>query len=68
MEADDAEHQALAIEEAIRFMAVRGNADRALTRHRRLADGLCSGCLTQLARWPCPVATFALMAQQRQQE
>lgn len=66
MDAHDADHQALACEEAIQFLAVRGNAERALAQHRQLADGLCSGCLTQLARWPCPVATFALMAQQRQ--
>jgi hypothetical protein len=66
MDAHDAEHQALAFEEAIQFLAVRGNAERALAQHRQLADGLCSGCLTQLTRWPCPVATFALMAQQRQ--
>lgn len=54
------------IEAAVDFLASEpGRADRALAKHRKLADGLCAGCLTSLTRWPCPIANIALMAQAR---
>ncbi len=50
---------------AVQFIAEQhGGVERALGRHRRLPDGLCSGCLTTLTEWPCPVAGFALLAQE----
>lgn len=65
MDANTSERQSLVIETVIQFMCQPGNAERALAQHRRLPDGLCSGCLTQLTDWPCSVANFALQAQQR---
>jgi hypothetical protein len=63
----DADDPIRSFEEAIRFMAAHGNAERALRQHRMLSDGMCSGCLTQLMRWPCPIATLAMTAQEREQ-
>lgn len=65
MDANKADNLALVIETAVDFMAHQGNVERVLTAHRRLADGLCSGCLTQVTRWPCSVAAIALRAQER---
>jgi hypothetical protein len=54
----------IAVAVAVQFIAEQhGGVERALRRHRRLPDGLCSGCLTTLTAWPCPVAGFALQAQ-----
>jgi hypothetical protein len=63
MNANKVRNQAVVIDVAIEFIAHPGNAERALAVHRKLADGLCAGCLTQLARWPCSVAHIALQAQ-----
>jgi hypothetical protein len=53
------------IDVAIRFMAKQpGGAERVLAIHRRLPDGRCRGCLTTVTMWPCPVARFAIRAQQ----
>jgi hypothetical protein len=53
------------IDVAIRFMAQQpGGAERVLAIHRRLPDGRCRGCLTTVTMWPCPVARFAIRAQQ----
>jgi hypothetical protein len=53
------------IDVAVQFMAGPGRAERLLAVHRRLPDGLCAGCLTQLTKWPCPVASIALQAQRQ---
>ena len=65
MDANTSERQSLLIETVIQFMRHPGNAERTLAQHRRLSDGRCSGCLTQLTEWPCSVANFALQALQQ---
>lgn len=55
----------IAVAAAVQFIAEQhGGVERALGRHHRLPDGLCSGCLTTLTPWPCPVAGFALLAKE----
>jgi hypothetical protein len=66
MDANMSEPHSLVIETVIEFMRHSGNAERALAQHRRLPDGRCSGCLTQLTEWPCSVANFALQALRKQ--
>ncbi|WP_219414050.1 hypothetical protein [Pseudonocardia nigra] len=48
---------------AVQFMAQQpGGAERVLALHRPLADGLCAACLTTVTRWPCSIASLALLA------
>jgi hypothetical protein len=55
------------VEFAIRFIAEQfGGPGRVLARHRTTAGGLCSACSSvRPVRWPCVIASMALLAEQR---
>ena len=49
---------------AAQFLAAQpGAVQRALTTHRCRPDGRCTGCGVTLVRWPCAIASSALLAQ-----
>jgi hypothetical protein len=55
------------IRSAIWFISTQiGGVTRVLTHHRQSANGLCVACSSvRLVRWPCPVASMAMLARTR---
>ncbi len=51
-------------EAAILVAAQPGGADRLRARHRRRANGLCTGCGSAHVRWPCVQVIIADRADQ----
>lgn len=53
------------IAEAARYLATEPAAvERAVARHRRRADGTCTGCGPTLEDWPCATASIARLARE----
>lgn len=63
MNTNPPDDQPTVIDVAVQFIASQpGRVERLLELHHRLPDGLCSGCLAQVTKWPCSVANLALLA------
>jgi hypothetical protein len=57
----------IAVDVAIQLVAMQvGGWERTLARHEPLPSGLCGGCSSRPARWPCSAASIARKARERQ--